>query len=136
GLRSRPPLLLGVGQLQAELRRLRPQLGVAELLDARLEVVDGVDARRDLLDLALVLGAEDFLQEPGDHRVTFRRAPTGRPGGPAVRLAAPQFGARAANTCCEPGKNARVLPCRSPATGATAVFSLRCIPNPRGAPSM
>ena len=59
-------------ELLLELGGLPLQLGVAQLGDGRLEGVDRLDARTEALDLALVRGAEDLLQGPGDHERTVR----------------------------------------------------------------
>ena len=59
-------------ELLLELGGLPLQLGIAQLGDGRLEGVDRLDARTEALDLALVRGAEDLLQGPGDHERTVR----------------------------------------------------------------
>ena len=46
----------------AELDRLAPQLFVCELLDLRLQIVDGGNHRPQLLDDALVRGAKYLCQ--------------------------------------------------------------------------
>ena len=66
-------LVLGVDALESlrdprpELLRLPPELLVREGLDARLQRVDALDPRHHLLDVALVLCAEDFGQKTVDH---------------------------------------------------------------------
>ena len=47
-------------QLLLELRRLAAQLGVAQGLDAGLDLVDGGDLGEEPLDVTLVLAAEYF----------------------------------------------------------------------------
>ena len=48
------------GKPLTELGGLLPELAVGEARDRRLERVDGLDNRTDLLQLALVLRAEDL----------------------------------------------------------------------------
>jgi hypothetical protein len=56
-----------VVELLFELGGFRAQFVVGQLLDFRLELVDGVDARPQLFDFAFVAGAEEFFECPGNH---------------------------------------------------------------------
>ncbi len=85
-----------VVELLLELRRLGLQLGVAELLDLRFEIVDGGNARAHLAQGPLVRGAEDTFRYPGEHCFPFlsvRPEPTtdseGRRGPVKSREASP-----------------------------------------------
>jgi hypothetical protein len=69
-----------VVELLLELHGLAPQRFVPELLHLGLEGVDGVDLRRHLLELALVLGADDRLEDPLDHGARGRVNIRARPG--------------------------------------------------------
>ncbi len=56
-----------LGEFLLEFNGLRGQFGVGELLDGGFALVDGGDERPNPLDLALVLGAEDFGQKGINH---------------------------------------------------------------------
>ena len=58
---------LAVGQLVAELLRLRLQLGVAERLDLRFERVDGGDGSVERLDVAVVGRPENGFGNRAEH---------------------------------------------------------------------
>ena len=58
-----------VVELLLELGRLGLELGVGELLHLLFEGVDGLDPRPHPADGALVGGAEDLLDGPGQHRL-------------------------------------------------------------------
>ena len=49
-----------LGQSLLEFGGFGPELGVGEGLDAGFELIDGGDERLELLQVAFVLGAEDF----------------------------------------------------------------------------
>src|SRR5690606_19297434 len=67
-----------VVQFLLDLRRLGLELGVAELLQRRLELVDLLNERLHALDGALVGGSEEFLCDPGQHIFACSEVPAER----------------------------------------------------------
>jgi hypothetical protein len=59
--------LLACGNALLQLRGLRLQLGVGELLERGLERVDGDDRPAEFLEKAVVAAAEDGLESVGEH---------------------------------------------------------------------
>ena len=62
-LRQQVVEALAGGEPLAELRRLRPKLFVGQDVGGVLERVDGGYQRRDSLEFAFVLGADDLSEE-------------------------------------------------------------------------
>jgi len=62
-----------LSELFLELGRLRPQLVVGEGLDRGFEGVDGRDDGPDFLQDSVVVGPENFLEEPLIHFLIFIR---------------------------------------------------------------
>ena len=62
-----------LGELLLELGGLCPQLVVGQGLEAGLEVVDDGDERLDLLEGAVVIGAEQLAGNPLVHLPLFNR---------------------------------------------------------------
>ena len=58
---------LAIGDALLEFDGFRGQLGVGELLELGLEIVDGGDDRTQPLDFAFVLGPEDFRKGGIEH---------------------------------------------------------------------
>ena len=75
-----------LGELFLEFGGLGPQLVVRQGLDAGFELVDGDDDRADLFQVAVVLGPEDFTDEPLVHFLFINRtAPESQFGGVSGR---------------------------------------------------
>jgi hypothetical protein len=70
-----------------ELVRLGPKRSVVESLHGRLERVHGLHHGEQPLDVALVLGAEDLLQERVEHAVLIIYVPQGAPARDRARSA-------------------------------------------------
>ena len=77
-LRQQIVQLGAVGQALLEFLGPGPEGGVGEGLEAGFEGADGLDRRRHPLDVALVLRAEDRLEECGKHvKIVHQRSASG-----------------------------------------------------------
>ncbi len=72
-----------------ELLGLRAEAGVVERGERGLERVDGLHHRHHAFDVALVLGAEDLLQQRIDHVVLIIQGAFARPADPEARERGP-----------------------------------------------
>ena len=61
-----------VGEPLAELDGFGGEILIGEALHLRLEIVDHVLHRKDFLDLAVILGAENFCEECVQHKARGR----------------------------------------------------------------